>query len=90
MPRPSPALDTDQDAFQARKKARLETMKARKPGALRRLAFAGSQVLSTRTVMPPPKPMASAPTSHEVSGFMPGRLEFEQCVASPRLDRPCT
>ena len=27
--------------------------------------------------MPPPKPLASAPTCHEVAGFMPGRLEFE-------------
>ncbi|ORY89651.1 hypothetical protein BCR35DRAFT_317170 [Leucosporidium creatinivorum] len=26
---------------------------------------------------PPPKPLASAPTCHEISGFMPGRLEFE-------------
>ncbi|GAA6042350.1 hypothetical protein JCM8097_003865 [Rhodosporidiobolus ruineniae] len=27
--------------------------------------------------LPPPKPMASAPTCHELSGYMPGRLEFE-------------
>ncbi|GAA5958032.1 hypothetical protein JCM10213_001371 [Rhodosporidiobolus nylandii] len=27
--------------------------------------------------MPPPKPMASAPTCHELGGYMPGRLEFE-------------
>ncbi|GAA6005960.1 hypothetical protein JCM10207_007289 [Rhodosporidiobolus poonsookiae] len=26
---------------------------------------------------PPPKPMASAPTCHELGGYMPGRLEFE-------------
>ncbi|KAM0745808.1 transcriptional adaptor 2 [Meredithblackwellia eburnea MCA 4105] len=28
-------------------------------------------------VNPPPKPLASAPTCHEIGGFMPGRLEFE-------------
>lgn len=27
--------------------------------------------------LPPPKPLASAPTCHEIAGFMPGRLEFE-------------
>lgn len=27
--------------------------------------------------IPPPKPLASAPTCHEIAGFMPGRLEFE-------------
>jgi transcriptional adapter 2-alpha len=27
--------------------------------------------------LPPPKPLASAPTCHEIGGFMPGRLEFE-------------
>ncbi|MBW0469819.1 hypothetical protein O181_009534 [Austropuccinia psidii MF-1] len=26
---------------------------------------------------PPPKPMPSAPTNHEIAGFMPGRLDFE-------------
>jgi len=47
------------EAFQGRKKARLEELQSR-PLAL-----------------PPPKPLASAPTCHEVAGFMPGRLEFE-------------
>ena len=28
-------------------------------------------------ILPPPKPMASAPTCHEIAGFMPGRLEYE-------------
>lgn len=28
----------------------------------------------------PPAPLASAPTNHEVAGFMPGRLEFEHEV----------
>ncbi|KAA1105912.1 Transcriptional adapter ada2 [Puccinia graminis f. sp. tritici] len=27
--------------------------------------------------MPPPKPVSSAPTNHEIAGFMPGRLDFE-------------
>ncbi|TNY22224.1 hypothetical protein DMC30DRAFT_161034 [Rhodotorula diobovata] len=27
--------------------------------------------------LPPPKPLASAPTCHEIAGYMPGRLEFE-------------
>ncbi|GAA5890767.1 hypothetical protein JCM6882_000651 [Rhodosporidiobolus microsporus] len=27
--------------------------------------------------LPPPKPLASAPTCHELGGYMPGRLEFE-------------
>ena len=27
--------------------------------------------------LPPPKPLASAPTCHELAGYMPGRLEFE-------------
>lgn len=29
------------------------------------------------TALPPPKPLASAPTCHEIGGYMPGRLEFE-------------
>ncbi|GAA5960143.1 hypothetical protein JCM3765_002485 [Sporobolomyces pararoseus] len=27
--------------------------------------------------LPPPKPLASAPTCHEIGGYMPARLEFE-------------
>ncbi|KAI9601479.1 hypothetical protein H4Q26_001299 [Puccinia striiformis f. sp. tritici PST-130] len=27
--------------------------------------------------LPPPKPVSSAPTNHEIAGFMPGRLDFE-------------
>ncbi|PLW06421.1 hypothetical protein PCANC_23313 [Puccinia coronata f. sp. avenae] len=27
--------------------------------------------------LPPPKPVSSAPTNHEITGFMPGRLDFE-------------
>ncbi|GAA5859810.1 hypothetical protein JCM8547_007038 [Rhodosporidiobolus lusitaniae] len=36
------------------------------------------QELQSRPIpLPPPKPMASAPTCHELGGYMPGRLEFE-------------
>ncbi|KDE07613.1 Transcription coactivator [Microbotryum lychnidis-dioicae p1A1 Lamole] len=52
-------LSDDQEAFQKRKKARLQELQSRP------------------VPLPPPKPMASAPTCHEIGGFMPGRLEFE-------------
>lgn len=61
MPPMDRTFDIDPDEFQARKKARVEEM--RKPVAL-----------------PPADamaPLVSAPTNHEVGGFMPGRLEFE-------------
>ncbi|GAA5935441.1 chromatin-binding transcription regulator ADA2 [Sporobolomyces koalae] len=36
------------------------------------------EILQSRPLpLPPPKPLASAPTCHEIGGFMPGRLEFE-------------
>ncbi|GAA5836004.1 hypothetical protein JCM11251_006624 [Rhodosporidiobolus azoricus] len=36
------------------------------------------QELQSRPIpLPPPKPLASAPTCHELGGYMPGRLEFE-------------
>ncbi|SCZ89696.1 BZ3500_MvSof-1268-A1-R1_Chr9g10561 [Microbotryum saponariae] len=60
-PLPTIASDfsDDQEAFQKRKKARLQELQSRP------------------VPLPPPKPMASAPTCHEIGGFMPGRLEFE-------------
>lgn len=47
-----------------------DTFQARKK---RRLEHVQAQPL----ILPPPKPMASAPTCHEIAGFMPGRLEYE-------------
>ncbi|KAK4054328.1 Transcriptional adapter ada2 [Microbotryomycetes sp. JL221] len=35
------------------------------------------ELQSRPLALPPPKPLASAPTCHEIAGFMPGRLEFE-------------
>ncbi|GAA6012842.1 hypothetical protein JCM11491_006196 [Sporobolomyces phaffii] len=36
------------------------------------------EVLQARPLpLPPPKPLASAPTCHEIAGYMPARLEFE-------------
>ncbi|KAK4705981.1 transcriptional adapter 2-alpha, partial [Phenoliferia sp. Uapishka_3] len=59
-PLPVPAgFNTDHQAFQQRKKQRLEEVQTR--------PFSH----------PPPKPLASAPTCHEIGGYMPGRLEFE-------------
>ncbi|GAA5988460.1 hypothetical protein JCM5350_005200 [Sporobolomyces pararoseus] len=36
------------------------------------------EILQSRPLpLPPPKPLASAPTCHEIGGYMPARLEFE-------------
>ncbi|KAK4687393.1 transcriptional adapter 2-alpha, partial [Tremellales sp. Uapishka_1] len=64
MPPMDKTFDIDPDEFQARKKARIEEM--RKPHALPAPASLA--------------PLVSAPTNHEVAGFMPGRLEFEHEV----------
>ncbi|TIB87880.1 hypothetical protein E3Q19_03499 [Wallemia mellicola] len=61
MPPLDADIKIDPDTFQARKKARFEEL-GNKP-----------------VEIPPPKtkPLTSAPTNHEVGGYMPGRLEFE-------------
>jgi transcriptional adapter 2-alpha len=51
------------DAFQARKKRRIEERK--------------EAANSAPPATPKQKPTASVPSCHEVQGFMPGRLEFE-------------
>lgn len=61
MPPMDRTFDIDPDEFQARKKARVEEM--RKP-----LALPSADAMA---------PLVSAPTNHEVGGYMPGRLEFE-------------
>lgn len=64
MPPMDRKFDIDPDVFQARKKARIEEL--RKPLPLP----SGNSAA----------PLVSAPTNHEVGGFMPGRLEFEHEV----------
>ncbi|KAG8933840.1 Transcriptional adapter ada2 [Tulasnella sp. 418] len=65
---PRPKMDCEfkisVDEFQQRRKKRLEDMN------------------KAPTELPPvaTKPLVSAPTNHEVAGFMPGRLEFEHEV----------
>lgn len=61
MPPMDRKFDIDPDEFQARKKARIEEL--RKP-----LPLPSGNAAA---------PLVSAPTNHEVGGFMPGRLEFE-------------
>ncbi|EMC93496.1 hypothetical protein BAUCODRAFT_37183 [Baudoinia panamericana UAMH 10762] len=52
------------EEFQARKKRRIEERK-------------DAIATSSATVPTPAKPISSVPSNHEVAGFMPGRLEFE-------------
>lgn len=61
MPPMDRTFNIDPDVFQKQKKARIEEM--RKPAALPSASAIA--------------PLVSAPTNHEVGGFMPGRLEFE-------------
>ncbi|KAL7419684.1 Transcriptional adapter ada2 [Cryptotrichosporon argae] len=61
MPPLDKTFGIDPDEFQARKKARIQEM--RRPHAVP----APSSIA----------PLVSAPTNHEVAGYMPGRLEFE-------------
>lgn len=73
-------LTTSQQKFQSIKKARLEAAQARplrKPSCK---CINVSSHLPFFSAMPPPKPAASVPLCHEVGGFMPARLEFEQWV----------
>ncbi|EGG01270.1 uncharacterized protein MELLADRAFT_39211, partial [Melampsora larici-populina 98AG31] len=58
-------INIDQDEFQARKKQRLEE------------ETPGERVDTYAIEPPPPKPLASGPSNHEIAGFMPGRLDFE-------------
>ncbi len=57
--------DVPREEFQARKKRRIDTRK--------------EAIAEAQNVVPtaPTKPTSSGPSCHEVSGFMPGRLEFE-------------
>ncbi|KAJ9100114.1 hypothetical protein QFC19_005794 [Naganishia cerealis] len=64
MPRMKAKIDITQEEFQARKRARIEKMRQPAPIPL-------TAIEQTK---------ASAPTNHEVAGFMPGRLEFEHEV----------
>ncbi|KAK4628869.1 Transcriptional adapter 2 [Fulvia fulva] len=72
FPLPERASPTDKslseaiprEEFQQRKKRRIEE---------RKQAIADS----AQTQPPPTKPTSSIPSCHEVAGFMPGRLEFE-------------
>ncbi|KAL7411186.1 hypothetical protein BDY24DRAFT_331249, partial [Mrakia frigida] len=55
-------FEIDSETFQSRKKRRIEEMRTK------------------TTELPNPqnsKPLVSAPTNHEIGGFMPGRLDFE-------------
>ncbi|KAJ9109281.1 hypothetical protein QFC21_000610 [Naganishia friedmannii] len=64
MPRMKAKIDITQEEFQARKRARIEKMRQPAPIPL-------TAIEQTK---------ASAPTNHEVAGYMPGRLEFEHEV----------
>ncbi|GHJ85252.1 hypothetical protein NliqN6_1654 [Naganishia liquefaciens] len=64
MPRMKAKLDITQDEFLSRKRARIEKMRQPAPIPL-------TAIEQTK---------ASAPTNHEVAGYMPGRLEFEHEV----------
>ncbi|KAJ9125622.1 hypothetical protein QFC22_000584 [Naganishia vaughanmartiniae] len=64
MPRMKAKIDITQEEFQARKRARIEKMRQPAPIPL-------AAIEQTK---------ASAPTNHEVAGYMPGRLEFEHEV----------
>lgn len=55
--------DIPREDFQARKKRRIETRK--------------EEIKNTPPAPPKQKPTASVPSCHEVGGYMPGRLEFE-------------
>ena len=70
-------LEVDHEEFQARKKARIKEL--RKPQS--RSSILDMEMLTVFVALPPPgPPMVSAPTNHEVAGYMPGRLEFEHEV----------
>ncbi|KAI5452008.1 Transcriptional adapter ada2 [Naganishia albida] len=64
MPRMKAKLDISQEEFMVRKRARIEKMRQPAPIPL-------TAIEQTK---------ASAPTNHEVAGYMPGRLEFEHEV----------
>lgn len=76
-------FEFDFETFQAKKKRRLEDIRAAPVGQLSSLYLIidlpQSHVGLTITEIPAvaPKPLVSAPTNHEIAGFMPGRLEFE-------------
>ncbi|KAG8900245.1 Transcriptional adapter ada2 [Tulasnella sp. 403] len=61
LPDMNSTFDFDFETFQARKKRRIEEIR-KVPTELPAVA---------------PKPLVSAPTNHEIAGYMPGRLEFE-------------
>lgn len=71
-------LGIDQAEFQQEKKIRLEELQRRPfgPSTLSSHHF-NPLTYAYYPVHPPPKPLASAPTCHDIGGYMPGRLEFE-------------
>jgi transcriptional adapter 2-alpha len=71
-------FNIDPDEFQLRKKARIEEM--RKPHGMSRSLLLLLYITCTDLPTGQPAPLVSAPTNHEVTGFMPGRLEFEHEV----------
>lgn len=75
-------LDISQEEFMVRKRARIEKMRqpAREsvPLDLRRVTDMNKRTAIPLTAIEQTK--ASAPTNHEVAGYMPGRLEFEHEV----------
>lgn len=56
--------ENPREAFQTRKKRRIEERK--------------EELKNAPQAPPKQKPVSSAPSCHEVQGYMPGRLEFEQ------------
>lgn len=71
-------IKVDYAAFQEDKKERIEEL--RKPQG--KSPDSRSYTATDDLAMPPAPtaPLVSAPTNHEVAGFMPGRLEFEHEV----------
>lgn len=69
----------DPDEFQQRKKARIEELRKPQGMALFHLFLLS---LTFNSALPPSNaaPPVSAPTNHEIGGFMPARLEFEHEV----------
>jgi transcriptional adapter 2-alpha len=69
-------IKVDYAAFQENKRERIEEL--RKPqGKISPRRFSLAATDHTAIPPAPTAPLVSAPTNHEVAGFMPGRLEFE-------------
>jgi transcriptional adapter 2-alpha len=71
-------FNIDPDDFQVRKKARIEELRKPQGELWHDLMLVSAHHLALP--LPNAAPLVSAPTNHEIAGFMPGRLEFEHEV----------